>query len=200
MGMTTCPRSESYIQESLNSLIDKGWGVPLIYDDYKLRGDWWGFIQVCKLLLDAYPAADRLLILQDDAIACFGPDAIEECVQYSHGVCSLFTMHQSLDANSITMVGNLHSMKIGTDFERKVNCNGGIAFLIDKWLAGEIVDRPYTEWTPTPRMIGEFCYNEGYLYKISDKNIFEHIGETSSLHPDKPDYRWDVSPAKPFRG
>jgi hypothetical protein len=200
VGMTTCPRDGvSYIQESINSLVDNGWDVPLVYNDQEKRGDWWGFIQVCRLLLIAYPTADKFLVLQDDAIACGPPRDFLEVLETRNDVMSLFTMHQRLKESSELEGPAAYLMSLDTGLERMVNCNGGIAYLINRKFAAKIIDRAYTVWTPTPQMIGNYCHSEGIGYWIAKENAFEHIGEQTSLHPDKPGYRWDVSRAAKHR-
>lgn len=207
LGMTTCPRSESYIQESLNSIIDNGWGTPLIYSDDDMRGDFWGFLQVARLLLQAYPLADGYIILQDDVVACMAPDCvtIKDIPILEFDMASLFTMHPDMESatksrwNSPGRPLGLHSMKIGSDRQINNNCNGGIAYYLRKGFLEGITLLPHTRYTPTPSILGRICrdYNNDYL--VSPVNIFEHIGEQSSLHPDKPGYKWDVNKASQYR-
>lgn len=207
VGMTTCPRSESYIQESINSLIDNGWGVPLVYSDDDMRGDFWGFLQVAKLLLSAYPLADGYIILQDDVVACMKPDGFEirNVPVTDFHMVSLFTMHANLnDASERTWLStgrraSLHEMKISTPKERANNCNGGIAYYAEKKFLEGLTLLAHTKYTPTPSVLGEICNKYNNTYLVSPVNIFEHIGEKSSLHPDKPHYKWDVSKAEGYR-
>lgn len=207
VGMTTCPRSESYIQESINSLIDKGWGVPLVYSDDDMRGDFWGFLQVGRLLLSAYPLADGYIILQDDVVACMRPDDSKARSNPITGfaLVSLFTMHPDLDSATISKRGtvgratSLHEMKISTPRERANNCNGGIAYYVEKEFLEGLTLLAHTNYTPTPLILGEICDKYNNTYLVSPVNIFEHIGEQSSLHPDKPHYKWDVSKASAYR-
>lgn len=207
LGMTTCPRSESYIQESLNSLIDNGWGVPLIYSDDDMRGDFWGFLQVARLLLTAYPLSDGYIILQDDVVACMAPDCkeIRDIPITSFDLVSLFTMHHDLDGASEDLFEergrrvHLHRMKTGTDREIANNCNGGIAYYIDRDYLIGLTQLAHVRYTPTPSVLGGACFGYNGDYLVSPVNIFEHIGEQSSLHPDKPFYKWDVSKASQYR-
>jgi len=207
LGMTTCPRSESYIQESLNSLIDNGWGVPLIYSDDDMRGDFWGFLAVGRLLLQAYPLAGGYIILQDDVVACMSPDeaAVRNIPITDFDLVSLFTMHHNLSGATESMhhsIGRnvgLHEMKIETEKERVNNCNGGIAYYIKKETLIAILQLPHTKYTPTPKLLGEILNEYKNYYLVSPVNIFEHTGEISSLHPDKPHYKWDVSKASKYR-
>jgi len=201
------PRKESYIQESLNSLIDNGWGAPLIYNDTDMRGDFWGFLQVGRLLLAAYPLADGYVILQDDVVACMSLEdrQIRNIPFTNFDLVSLFTLHHNLNGatgETYRMPGRqvgLCEMKIETKKERITNCNGGIAYYISKsWLQG-ILELAHKAYTPTPLCLGEICNNFHSLYLVSPINIFQHIGKESSLHPDKPYYRWDVSEASPYR-
>jgi hypothetical protein len=207
VGMTTCPRSESYIQESINSLIDNGWGVPLVYSDDDMRGDFWGFLQVGRLLLNAYPLADGYIILQDDIVACMKPvcPGISKLPITDFGLVSLFTMHPDLESATASRhraAGrpvSLHEMKISTPRERANNCNGGIAYYVERSFLNGLLLLPHAKYTPTPSVLGEICNEFGSEYLVSPVNIFEHTGEISSLHPDKPEYRWDVTNATQFR-
>lgn len=205
LGMTTCPRSESYIQESLNSLIDNGWGTPLIYSDDDMRGDFWGFLQVARLLLTAYPLADGYIILQDDVVACMSPEEASEHMT-DFPLVSLFTMHPNIEKGTLGIWHGLHprefrEMKVSTPKERANNCNGGIAYYVYKETARRLLCEPFSKFTPTPSILGEFCHNhtDALAYLVSPVNIFEHIGEKSSLHPNKPGYKWDVSKADAYR-
>ena len=206
LGMTTCPRSASYIQESLNSLIDNGWGVPLIYSDDEMRGDFWGFLQIARLLLNAYPLADGYIILQDDVVACMTPEEMSKNITPEFLLVSLFTMHPNIEKGTSRLWYGYHAieypeMKVSTSKERVNNCNGGIAYYLRKMTAQKLVCEPFTKFTPTPTMLGEFChkYHDTMAYLVSPENIFEHTGEVSSLHPDKPHYKWDVSKASQYR-
>lgn len=201
IGMTTCPRDEPYIQESINSLIDNGWGVPLVYNDWQMRGDWWGFVKVLQLLVSAYPGNHFYVIVQDDVVAIKRPEDIflsDWIEELPRAVISLYTSSTEIErwGKPVGYEG-VHSVRITTEKERANACNGGIAYVIPDFIASIILDKAYTRWTPTPKMLGEICYDYSTPYLITKKNAFEHIGERSSLQP--PDYKWDVTKAEPHR-
>lgn len=201
IGMTTCPRDEPYIQESINSLVDKGWGVPLVYNDWKMRGDWWGFVKVLQLLVNAYPENNTYVIVQDDVVAIKRPEDIflsGWIEELPRAMISLYTSSPEIERWS-KPVGyeGVHSVRISTEKERVNACNGGIAYVVPDFIANIILNKAYTRWTPTPQMLGEICDDHATPYLITKENAFEHIGERSSLQP--PDYKWDVTKAEPYR-
>jgi hypothetical protein len=209
VGMTTCPRDGvSYIEESIASLTRNRWGFPLIYDDKNKRGDWWGFLKVVKLLLEAYPAADRLVVVQDDVVACGTPLDLVKLGTFDCDLLSLFTTSSSPEKWCDSVIRHCHTnkpsvdtmrMKIGTKEDRLFACDGGIAYSMSRQFAGELLEVATVKWTPTPQRLGEECDILGYGYHLSTRNLFEHIGEESSLHPDKPGYKWDISKSTPYR-
>ena len=200
IGMTTCPREESYIEESIHALVDSGWGFPLIYNDYKKRGDWWGFTRVLSLLASAYPNAGSYLVLQDDVVPCCKANELEiGDILATCGICSLFTTSKDNGKWVKSRCGNILDMDIDEPQKRAFSCDGGIAYIVSERFARIILETAHTKWTPTSQRIGEICHDSGVEYCLTAKNYFEHIGEKSSLHPEIPHYRWDVSAAGEFR-
>jgi hypothetical protein len=201
VGMTTCPRSDSYIEESVASLMRNGWGMPLIFNDHKMKGDFYGFLKLTATLEHAYPDADQFLVLQDDIVCRKTKDEAEKFIPLKDfGVVSLFNLNEELEFDACGPLWK--SAKIDSHIERVRNCSGGIAYLISrdfvKWIASW-AKRNNVKMTPTPRRLGEFCHAAHFTYAVTNERIFEHIGEKSSLHPDKPQYRWDVSRAEKYR-
>jgi hypothetical protein len=201
VGMTTCPRSDSYIEESVASLMRNGWGMPLIFNDHKMKGDFYGFLRLTATLEHAYPDAKQFLVLQDDIVCRETKDEAEKLIpSVGFGVLSLFNLNEELEFDASG--DGWKSAKIDTDIERVRNCSGGIAYLVSKWrvrLIASWAKEHEVKMTPTPRRLGEFCHGDGFTYAVANERIFEHIGEKSSLHPDKPQYRWDVSAAEKYR-
>tara|TARA_R110002096_G_scaffold66682_2_gene162201 strand:- start:26442 stop:27104 length:663 start_codon:yes stop_codon:yes gene_type:complete len=201
IGMTTCPRDEPYIQESINSLIDNGWGVPLVYKDWQMRGDWWGFVKVLQLLVNAYPGNHYYVIVQDDAVAIKRPEEVflsDWIEELPRSAISLYTSSPEIERwkKPVDYKG-VYSVRTFTAKERANACNGGIAYVIPDFLVNIILEKAYTKWTPIPQMLGEICNCYATPYLITKENYFEHIGESSSLQP--PDYKWDVTKAEPYR-
>ena len=201
VGMTTCPRSDSYIEESVACLMKNGWGMPLVFNDHKMKGDFYGFLRLTNILEEAYPDAQQLLVLQDDIVCRMTKKEAEDLIPCkAFGVLSLFNLNEELEFGAVGP--KWKSASIGSHIERVRNCAGGIAYLIGKHFPEAIrlwAESSEVEMTPTPRRLGEFCCAKDLIYAVTNERIFEHIGEKSSLHPDKPDYRWNVSAAEPFR-
>jgi hypothetical protein len=200
VGMTTCPRSGSYIQESINSLIDNQWGVPLVYDDHEMTGDFWGFCRLVSALRNTYRTASQYLILQDDVVTTMKKEEAEEYISAcgQHSLLSLFSINREptiVSEGAYWTAGSLETEK-----DRIKSCCGGIAYLINRAFAHKISRHNHKSFTPTPQRIADVCRQQCVEYRVTRKNIFEHIGEVSSLHPDIPNYRWDVSAASQYRG
>lgn len=197
--MTTCPRRQSYIKESVNSVFDAGWGMPLIFNDHVMKGSFYGFMEVCTILLRTYQLADNFLILQDDVVATMtAKEAVLHLFEEDFPILSLFNMNKELkpvQEGSTWMAGSLE-----TERDRIKSCSGGISYLINRCFATSVAHRIAPKsWTPTPQRLADVCNFMYAPYAVTKTRIFEHIGKTSSLHPDKPEYRWDVSEAEPFR-
>ena len=201
VGMTTCPRSDSYIEESVASLMRNGWGMPLVFNDHEMRGDFFGFLKLIETLETAYPDAEQFLVLQDDVVCRKTKDEAEKfilCGEFS--VLSLFNLNEDLMFDALGPLWK--SAKIDSHIDRVRNCSGGIAYLIGSGSVKVIktwARLGKVKMTPTPRRLGEFCHEMHFAYAVTNERIFEHIGEKSSLHPDKPDYRWNVSAAEKHR-
>lgn len=204
--MTTCPRSgETYIEESLASLKANGFREPLIYDDTEKKGDLWGFVNVCKLMLEKHPDSKRVLIMQDDAIPTIPESSMWLFIQKNIpliSLVSLFTMNPEINKWTLIQYGHFRSMRISTERERAHSCNGGIAYLVSRQMMKRVVSEPWGKWTPGTHMLGELCHRTGKTYCITNNNYFEHIGRETSLDHSKKNglpYLWNVSAAKPFR-
>jgi hypothetical protein len=192
VGMTTCPRDESYLIESYSSLIRKSWPPPLVYNDVALRGDMWGFAQTCRLLLSAYPRKDWFLIVQDDVVACDSPFGFREPT--GDGVHSLF----STSTEDRGQADVYKQVDISSAFKRKINCDGGCAIMMNRKTTATVADTAWIEWKPVPALLGGMCRRQKMPYGIYGSNVFEHIGEVPALIRDV-SYKWDVSKAAPHR-
>ena len=181
-------------------MIDMKWGTPLIYEDTDMRGDWWGFVSVLRLMISAYPESGWFVVVQDDAVACETPDALMElsCFSYAN-LTSLFTTSTEPErwATKTLLSGKQLAMDLTSAKSRANSCNGGIAYLVPGRIAKNIISTAHTSWTPTPQKLGQLCARHQEEYRLTTRNLFEHIGERSSLQP--PDYKWNVTKAEPYR-
>jgi len=70
VGVTTAPRPLSTLGRTLESLRRAGFGRAEVFDDTARRGAWPNWLAALRALLEKDPAADALLLCQDDAVFC----------------------------------------------------------------------------------------------------------------------------------
>lgn len=70
VGLTTAPRPEPTLQQTLHSLQAAGWPDCRLFDDAKRAGAWPNWIAGLRTLLAEYPNAEAYMLVQDDAIFC----------------------------------------------------------------------------------------------------------------------------------
>jgi hypothetical protein len=72
VGVTTAPRPQSMLEQTLASFRRAGWTGSRVFDDVKGSGAWRNWIDGLKCLVEQDPNADAYLMIQDDAVFCRG--------------------------------------------------------------------------------------------------------------------------------
>lgn len=111
VGITTAPRSKPTVSACVRSVIKTGWQpvlfaepnslapdtpVPIIQRGPKSRGAWRNWLETCRNLLGLFPAAEKILIIQDDAEFVPGCRDLVENMEWPQGAAfvSLYTPRQ----------------------------------------------------------------------------------------------------------
>ncbi len=72
VGVTTAPRRQPTLEQTLASLRRAGWTSTRVFDDVKGSGAWGNWINALKDLISQDPHANAYLMIQDDAVFCRG--------------------------------------------------------------------------------------------------------------------------------
>jgi hypothetical protein len=70
VGVTTAPRLKSTLRRTIESLGRAGWPRCCVFEDTDRKGAWPNWLDALGTLLDHYPTADAIMLVQDDAIFC----------------------------------------------------------------------------------------------------------------------------------
>jgi hypothetical protein len=175
ISVLTCDRQVSYLERTRASLRRAGWPVHSTYIDTARAGCYRGWRSALAHLLHESPAADFLLLCEDDIAVTAGcRDLLDLYPPDPHAINSLYCAAPNHDDS----VFGWHGVA------RLPRCAlGALAYAMTPDMARRfLADPPLPDWADgTDMAMGKFCQRERLPYMVHSPSLVQHIGTVSSL-------------------
>ncbi len=189
-AITTAPRSEYYLPETIASLSAAGWDKPTIFaepdspvpmgcqvvDAETKQGSWPNFLRALGTMIEWRPNADWYAVFQDDILIAENCRAWLEPQLPPDGIVSLYCSGKTSEGRQ----PGWFQIEQGIAARRAY---GALAVLFPAVLAKMLVtERPGRgSLTKTDIHIGRFCDKHEISYWYHTPSLVRHVGHVSAI-------------------
>ncbi len=173
----TCERKSSTLGQTVDSLISVGFKEPIIFEDLEKSGSFISFKKSLYLILEKYNG--WILLCEDDVIFCKSTyNILNNIVLSTTQTISLFCSHRQDTLLKFSgwniAIGDFHGSQayyVHTDAFKKIIESDRF----NNWFRKDRVDKFWCE----------VCQEVGLDFIIPRPALAQHIGETSTINPNR---------------
>ena len=183
-AVTTAPRNVSYLEATIQSILDAGFPYPIVAEDDNRRGAWatWQYAIKMALVEDS----DAIMIFQDDIQCARGlADWLHWPVSQIEmiGACALYhpVIPPEYGPSSEREGWNRVHFPEGPGWA--IMADGACALLMPRGSAEELADFQWDSKTRIDHAVGTYCRMRGRSFWRHNPSLIEHVGDVSAINP-----------------